>query len=304
MRKRFVFSVFALLFLSTLVSAVARADDLDNGRNLIRAGQLDAAAQFFNTFVSQRPNDKLTPEALALSGRILDAMADYLTGEAEKRCYWVKGAARTPECMQREAEGLNARYGNGAFQYEHAVLFIWYTGSHYRQILAQFPKSSFAPEAEFYLLLHNLGGHPDVVIPRIKAYLAKYPKGEWNRRARLLLARVNQDVWFVMRKWSWVLFNDQVDETELMVRAEPYRQEAMRLFRDLTKDDKTFEGTTAVRELVLLEANQDDGVLYSTVNDANPGVLSVWGVDAPPQVPAQTRERTRGSSSNPQGRNP
>lgn len=296
MRKHLTGLMVAVVLLIAAAALPAAADDLDQGRSLMRQGQLDAAAQFFNSFVLQRPSDKLAPEALALSGRCLDAMADYLSGEAEKRCYWGREKARTPECMQREADALNARYGPGAFQYEHAVLFIFYTGSHYRQLLSAYPKSAYAPEAEFYQLLRQLGGHPDTVIPRINAFLSR-AKGEWNRRGQLLLARVNEDVWYVMRKWSWVLFNDQIDQAELIVRAEPYRQAALRAYQQLMKDKGSCEGAAAAQEYARLQATQDDNVVYSIVNDASPGVLSKWCVDAPPQVPAQTRERTPGSSS-------
>ncbi|MFA4874340.1 MAG: hypothetical protein WC956_08025 [bacterium] len=279
---------------------VALADALDQGREMARSGQLNAAAEFFNRYVQGHPDDKkLTPEALAWNGRILDAMADFLTGEAEKKCYWGREKARSPECMQREADTLNAKYGTGAFQYEHAVLFIYYTGSHYRQIISQFAKSGFAPEAEFYLLLHNLSGHPDVVLPKIKAFLSKYPKGDWHRRGLLLWARANEDIWFIHRKWSWVIYNDQVAPEELMIRAEPYRQEALKTYQQLMKDKDTFEGNAAAREYAALSASQDDNVVYSIVNDSSPGTLAAWGVSAPPQMPAQTREQRKGTSSNP-----
>ncbi len=283
-----------IVFILCAWCSMASAGDLDQGLTLMKSGQLGAAAEFFNSFVQTHPKDKKqTPEALAMTGRILDAMADYLTGEAEKKCYWGRSKERSPECMRAEAESLNAKYGAGAFQYEHAILYIFYTGSHFKELLSKFPKSSYAAEAEFYLLLHNLAGHPDVVLPRIKEYLSSHKRGEWNRRALLLWARVNEDIWFVHRNWSWVLYNDQVSPEDLMIRAEPYRQEALRTFRDLMKDKDTFEGKAAAREYASLDANSDDGVTYSIVNDSSPGTLAAWGVDAPAQMPAQTRERKR-----------
>jgi hypothetical protein len=271
---------------------VARADALDEGRTLLRSGQLEAAAQFFNSYAVGNPGEaKLTPEALAQSGRILDAMADALTGAAEKRCYWAKGGARSPECMQREAAALNARFGEGAFRYEHAILYLVYTGSHYTQLLQRFPKSPYAAEAEFYLLLRNLVGHPDAVLPRIKTFLAHYGSGPWHRRGLLLWARVNEDIWYIHRRWSWVLFNDVVSPDELVVRAEPYRQEALRTYEKLMKDKGTFEGAAAARAFAALSANQERPSVVSIVNDSNPGTLASWGVEAPAQVIAPQGQR-------------
>lgn len=279
--KRTVTSI--LLFAAILFAgSLAHADALDQGRALMRQGNLEAAAQFFSNYARTHPNDKkLTPEALAMTGRIMDALADSLTGEAEKKCYWRKGSSRNPDCMRREAAAFNAKFGPGSFQYEHGITFIAYTGSQYRELLSRYPKSKYATEARFYLLLRQLGGHPDKVIPRIREFSEKYGKGEWKRTAQLLWARVNEDIWYVHREWSWVLFNEQVDQEEMIVRAEPYRQEALRTYKQLMgKDD--FVGRAAKREYQMLNANQDDGHVYSIVNDANPKTLREWGIDAPP----------------------
>ncbi|MFH1830765.1 MAG: hypothetical protein ABH871_08340 [Pseudomonadota bacterium] len=276
--KKILFGCTLILVL-LCISSIALADDLDQGRALMQQGNLGAAAQFFSQYVRSHPNDKkLTPEALAMTGRILDKLSDSLTGEAEKKCYWVKGGARNPECMRTEAESFNAKFGPGSFKYEHAITFISYTGSQYKELLKRFPKSNYAPEAEFYILLQNLGGHPDQVLPRIKKFLADHKGGEWNRIGLLLWARVNEDIWHVHRKWSWVLFNEVVDPDELIIRAEPYRQEALKTYKNL-KGKKDFVGTKANEEYAKLNAQDDDGHLYSIVNDANPGTLDMWGVE-------------------------
>jgi hypothetical protein len=274
--KKILFGCVLSLSLLSL-SSIAMGDGLDQGRAFVREGNMEAAAQFFSQYATSHPDDKkLTPEALALTGRILDTLSDSFTGAAEKKCYWVKGGSRDPDCMKREADSLNAKFGQGSFEYEHAITFISYTGSHYREIMDRFSKSGYAPEAEFYLLLRNLSGHPDQVLPRIKKFLGN-SKGEWNRRGLLLWARVNEDIWHVHRKWSWVLFNEVVDPEELIVRAEPYRQEALRTFSKL-KGKNDFVGKKAKEEYAKLSANQEDGHLYSIVNDANPGTLDMWGV--------------------------
>lgn len=278
MRLRIAIIVF---FVAAVLAASGKilADELDRGHDLVKSGQLEAAAEFFNRYANAHPNDKKkTAEAYAWCGRILDAKADQFTGEAERLCYWVRGAPRTPACMEKEAEKLNARFGAGAFRYEHAVTYIPYTGVHYRRLLDRFPKSRYAPEADFYLLLHSLTGHPDVVLPRIKAFCKRHPKKEWHRRCQLLWARANEDIWYIHRKWSWVLYNYQIAPEELVVRAETYRQEALRTYKQLMRDKKSFEGKIAAREYAQLKANRDDNMVYSIVNDSMPGTLESWGV--------------------------
>jgi transposase len=284
--KRIAIAVM-LIVASLATSRVASADALDQGRTLMRQGNLEAAAQFFNGYANAHPGDKkLSPEALAMTGRIMDALADSLTGAAEKKCYWKKGGSRDPDCMRREAASFNAKLGAGAFQYEHAITFIAYTGSHYRELLARYPKSKYTTEARFYLLLRELGGHPDQVLPKIKAFSSKYGKGEWSRIAQLLWARVNEDIWYVHREWSWVIYNEMVDPEEMIIRAEPYRQEALRTYKKLM-GKKDYVGMAATKEYERLSANQADGHVYSIVNDANPKTLSAWGVDAPLPPPAK-----------------
>lgn len=269
---------------AVIFSINARADGIDEGRELLSNGDLKAAAEFFNRYALANPKDsKNTPEALALCGRALDAMADVLTGAAEHACYWAKGGSRTPACMEKEVGSFNAKYGNGAFRFDNAIAYIYYTGSHYRQILDRFPKGPYAPEADFYLLLHGLIGHPDAILSKVKEFLSKYPKGEWNRKGLLMWARVNEDIWYVHRKWSWVLFNDKIAPDELTVRAEKYRQEALRTYEKLMKDKGTFEGNTAAKEYAVLKDSQDDMATYSIVEDSIPGTLSKWGIELEPR---------------------
>lgn len=269
--------IFAAL---SLVPLFLRADDLDEGRRLLADGDLQAAAEILNRYAASHPDDsKKTPEALALCGRALDGSADALTGAAEKACYWTKGGGGSPDCMQQHAAKYNRRFGADSFRYEHAITYVVYTGAHYRKILENFPKSAYVPEADFYLLLHSLVGHPDTVMPRIKAFLAKYPKGEWNRKGLLLWARVNEDIWYVHRKWSWVLYNYQIAPDELLIRAEPYRQEALRAYETLMKSKKTFESKVAEQEYALLKNNRENERTFSIVNDSIPGTMMGWGVE-------------------------
>lgn len=275
-----------IVALISLASVPAPAAELDQGKQMMASGDLAGAAEFFNRYALSHPSDATNaPEALALAGRILDALVDQLTGQAEKSCYWGRGGSRSPDCMQRFVDQYNARFGSGAFRYEHAVTYIPYTGLHYRMISSRFPKGPYAGEADFYILLRELIGHPDTVLPKVKAYLAKYPKGDWNRKGLLLWARVNEDVWYVHRKWSWVLYNYQISPEDLIIKAEPYRQEALRAFEKILKEKGTWEASAAEREYALLKSNQEDPTIFSIVNDSTAGSLASWGVATPTPPP-------------------
>lgn len=276
-RKHFLLSIL----LSCIGAVSAHADGVDDGMRLLKQGNLLEAARRFNEYAIANPDGKKTPEALALCGRILDHIVDSFGEAAEKRCYWIKGAPRAPQCMKQQTSSLNLQFGEDAFRYEHAITYISYTGVHYRTLLKKFPKSRYVAEADFYLLLREMAGHPDAVLPRIKAYLRRHPKGEWHRKGLLLWARVNEDIWHIHRKWSWVLYNYRVLPEELIIRAEPYRQEALRTYKDLMRVKKTFEGKRAAAEYALIEANREDGQTYSIVDDSNVGTLDVWGIWLP-----------------------
>jgi len=268
--------------LSLFISGSSHAGDLDTGYSLQQSGQLERAADFFCGYAKSHPNKKKnTPEALAMCGRLLDELADTLTERAEKQCYW-GGKKGDYSCMERAVSNLNSRFGAGSFRYVHNLLYLVYAGAQYRTILQRFPRSKYAPEADFYILLRELIGHPDTVRPKIKAFLSRHKSGEWHRKGLLLWARVNEDIWYVHRRWSWVLFNNTIAPDELVVRAEPYRREALRTYKKLMKDRNTFEGQAAAREYALLNAGRDDGIIYSIVEDSHPGTLRVnWGVSMP-----------------------
>ncbi len=262
-------AIFALSLLSSRSFA-----GLEQGYLLVDGNEPEKAAQFFCSQKDLKKDD--AAEALAMCGRLLDQLADMLSERAEKKCYWVRSG--DPSCMMREADALSARFGAGSFAYEHSILFVSYTGAQYRQILEKYPKSKFAPEAEFYLLLRGMVGHPDAVLPKINSFLAKHPSGEWNRKGLLLLARANQDIWFVHNKWSWVLYNNQLAEDELIIRSQKYRQAALAVYEKLIMQKNSFEGQIAKREYDLLKQNVDDGVLYTIVSDSSAGTLDMWGI--------------------------
>lgn len=276
--NRFFLCFFASLALcfSSLIG-VAHASDFDDAKNLVMSGQVEEGAQTLARLVQTNPS----PEALLLLGKSLDRLQDVFSERVEKACYWGKSGG-TPACAQAQAEKFNAIYGAGAFRFVTDIAYVPYTGIHYKQLLDKFPNSKEAPEAEFQLLLKNLVGHPDVVLPRVKAYLDKHPSGEANCRGLLLWARVNEDIWYVHRSWSWVLYNEAFAPDELVVKAEPYRQEALKTFQKvLGKCKGTFEAQAAQREYDLLNANQDDGETYSILQDTVGGSPDKWGSPIP-----------------------
>lgn len=208
-----------------------------------------------------------SPEALVTLGRALDQYAEQVNNDAEQACYRGKGS-HTPQCMHAYAEKMNAKYGAGAFQFIPTQIIIRYTGTHYQQVLDKAPNSPAAAEAAYYLLEKNLIGNPDDVLKHVQDYIAKY-KGSYNLKARLLYARLNEDIWWIHRKWSWMLYNGSISEDELVVRGEKYRQAAIRAYEDLIKKSGgSAEGKIAKQELAMAKSNQDDGKLYGIVSDA------------------------------------
>ncbi len=299
---RSLMAALAVLFVFVVVPQLATPaeDPLAAGAAFVQEGKLEAAAAFSARYAQAHPTDKKqTPEALAWSGRLLDLLADRFSGEAERRCYWGKRSPRSTACMEKEAQKLNARFGAGAFQPAKAIAYLPYTGVHYRTLLKRFPKSSFATEAQFFLLLHALVGKPEKVLPRVSAFYQKHRQREWRRRSQLLWARVNQDVWHVHREWSWVLYDDRISTEEGIIRSEPYRQEALRAYKKLMRKKDTI-GKIAAREYALLDDYQDDEHLYSIVNDSNPGTLLSWGVFELP--PAARKALSGGAASKKTGK--
>lgn len=261
-----------LLFLSTgILFAKDEGGPTLQGDQLYNSGSYEAAAKWYVDFINQNPKDsKATPRALIMLGQSLDKMSDIINTKAERECFRSPKGSRGTPCMNEFAANLNKIYGAGSFEYAENLVIIKYTGAHFKRASEEFSKSDLGPEAAYLVLTKNLIGHPDIVLPKIKAYMEKYKGGEWGRRGRLLWARINEDVWWVHRKWSWVLYNWSISPEELIVKAEPYRQEALKSFEDLyKKDGKTEEGQAAKREYDLLKNYQDDGKIYGIINESN-----------------------------------
>lgn len=253
-------AALALLLISSVSFAKDKVD-LVPGQALYNQGQYQQAADYFV--------GKDGPEALLWLGRSLDKYAEQVNNDAEQECYRKKGSPKTPACLGQYAERMNAKYGAGAFQFFPTQIIIRYMGTHYQQVANDYPKSDAAAEAAYYELEKNLLGAPEDVLGRVQAYISKYSKGEWNLRARLLYARLNEDIWWIHRKWAWMLYNGSVAEDELIVRGEKYRKAAIQAYEELIKKAGGSDvGKAARAELAKVKNNEDDGVLYGIVSDA------------------------------------
>lgn len=241
--------------------------------------QFAAAAADDEAMAKQYANEPPSPEALIKLGETLEKMSDPINTRAERECFRSPSKIKGTPCVNAFVEKLNATYGTGSFEYLEQMVFIRYTGAHYKRAIAEFPNSPLASQVAYLYLIKNLIGHPEHVLPQIRDYTARYKDGEWGRKGRLLWARINEDIWWIHRKWSWVLYNWKLSDEELIVKAEPYRQEALRTFLELAeKDGRAEEGLAARGEYELLKAYKDDGKLYGIVNESDvKGTLALPG---------------------------
>lgn len=254
------------------LSGVHAAEDRYNrGDQLFNSGKYEEAARFYESVISRDPKDEKTvPAALVRLGRACEKMLGEENAKAERKCFRGGSPSGGAKCMVEYANSLDAVCGPGSFKYSEALLVLQYTGVHYDRVVKEFPRSDAAAEAAYMKLSKELVGHPDEVLPRIKEYMRTYKDGKWGRMGRLLWARVNEDVWWIHRKWSWVLYNWVISEEELIVKTERYRQEALRAYEDLIKKDgDTEEGRIAKKEYELLKNYQDDKTIYGIVNESD-----------------------------------
>lgn len=205
-------------------------------------------------------------QALYEKGRELDTLSESLTEKAEKACYWGKSGSH--DCMENFVKQYNAKYGAGSFELLPQLNVIRYTGIHFKQLMEKYPKSDYAAAAEYDFLTKDLVGLPDIILAKVQGFIDHYPSGEWNRKGKLLFARLNQDIWWIHKNWSWIIYNGQVSEAELLRRSERYREEALRIFKGLMAGSKTEEGEAASKEYELLKKYKDDGRIYGITNES------------------------------------
>lgn len=251
-------------------SALA-VDPLADAERQFAAGDVVAAADTLAHFLRNNPGKNSEgARALLLLGQALERGLSTFNAAAEDRCYRRNGGGA--RCMERFAAELNAKYGAGAFAYAAEIIVLRYTGSHYRTVAEEWTDQAVSAEAGFRLLEKNLIGTPDEVLARVQEFLARVPQGEWNRRGRLLWARLNEDIWWIHRNWAWLLYNWSASEDELIIRGEKFRKEALKAYEALLQGKKSDEvGKAARQEYELVKANKSDGILHGIVNESMVG---------------------------------
>lgn len=261
--RRSGFGILTLVVVLVFCTTVSAKDStLSEAEKLYKGGGYGNAADLLMPAVSSGQAD---PKAVILYGKCLEGMTEEINTAAEMRCYRGKGGSPTPNCMQSYAETMNSKYGAGSFEYNPSLVTIKYTGVHFGSAGLEAGGSEVAAEAAYNRLGKELVGSPSEVLSRINGFLEKYPKGEWNRKGQLLLARINEDIWWVHRNWAWLLYNWDMSQDELIVRGEKYRQTAMEAFKKVKGGP---EGKAAKKELNMLLKYKSDGKMYGIVNES------------------------------------
>ncbi len=266
MKRSFV-SLIIVAVLLVCFNTFAK-NGMEEGDNLFKAGNYKEAAKWYQGYAStQAKGDKEKALALGKVGQCLEKLSEGYSTDAEQRCYWKSHAGQS--CMENYVRQLNAEWGEGAFEYVANLNIIKYAGSHYRQIAAGSSDEMVVCEADYNTLSRNLLGQPDEVLTRVDAFMQKYPDGSCYRKGLLLKARLNEDLWYIHLKWSFVLYNWRLSEEELIVRSEKYRTEAVRLYEEIiSKYKRTPEAEAAKKELKLVRQHKTDGKLYGIINES------------------------------------
>lgn len=273
MSKITIKSVILVVLILMPLSILAKEGSLKDAEMLYEKGSFQKAADLVAPHARIKKGGR-DAKTLLLYGKCLEGMTEDMNTEAERMCYRSPGAPRTPSCMRKFAEKYNARYGAGSFEYVHDIITIRYTGIHYDRLVNDFPNSDAAAEADYYILGKNLVGHPDVVLPQIKEFLKKHPRGKWHRKGLLLWARINEDIWWLHMNRPMAIAGWDVSRGEMIVKGEAYRREAMKAFRKVRGGK---EGKAAKKELRLLRKHKTDGKMYGIIFESD-----VEGVSAEP----------------------
>lgn len=266
--------VMCFLFLSS--SLIAADAEVKQAQEMFKNSDFSGAADVLSSYVSAK-GAQVDPDVLLLYGKCLDKLTTKINTDAEIRCYRSSGAPRTPKCMFDYAARLNTKYGAGSFEFFPSIISIKYQGAQFDRVVSEFPNSKAAAEADYLKLTKNLIGRPDEVLPKIQAFLQKYSSGEWNRKGMLLWARINENIWWIHKNWSWVLYNGAISEDELIIKGEEYRQEAIRSYKKVKGGE---EGKAASEELKLILDNKSSGKMYGILNESS---IEGVNVELPPQ---------------------
>lgn len=258
MRKLFRVLFFSFLLLSVSFNSFSKEDLYKKAENLFNSGEFQVAADIL---IAKVKESKAGSKVKVLYGRCLEGMTEKINTDAEMKCYRSPKAPKHFSCMKKYAENMNKKYGAGSFEYVHNIVTIRYSGMHYSGA----KNGNITSEAAYYELTKNLIGKPALVLENIDKYIEKYGKGVWRKRALLLKARINEDIWWIHKNWSWLLYDGRISEEDLLIQGEAYRQEAIKLFKKVRGGA---EGKMAKKELKLLKKSESDGKFYGIINES------------------------------------
>lgn len=113
------------------------------------------------------------------------------------------------------------------YDYHHAFL---------RTLLERYPDGKYAPAAEFYTIRPGRNELAEVEreLKELYAYIKKYPKGKESDKARLKIARINDNLWDLLYHGGWPPFS-RGDKAGDGKRAEECRKTALSLYKGLLK---------------------------------------------------------------------
>jgi len=129
--------------------------------------------------------------------------------------------------LNRLGAGITFDNMAGAYDYHHAFL---------RTYLEKYPDGKYAPAAEFYTIRPGRNELSEVEreLKELYAYVKKYPEGKESDKARLKIARINDNLWDLLYHSGWPPFssgNKGRDEA----RAEECRRTSLSLYKRLLK---------------------------------------------------------------------
>ncbi|HOI41383.1 MAG TPA: hypothetical protein PK523_00425 [Elusimicrobiales bacterium] len=129
--------------------------------------------------------------------------------------------------LNRLGAGITYDHLCGCYDYHHAFL---------RTLLERYPDGKYAPAAEFYTIQPGRNELSEVEreLKELYAYIKKYPEGKESDKARLKIARINDNLWDLLYHGGWPPFSSG-DKAGDGKRAEACRRIALSLYKGLLK---------------------------------------------------------------------
>ncbi|KAF0124397.1 MAG: hypothetical protein FD189_2434 [Elusimicrobia bacterium] len=129
--------------------------------------------------------------------------------------------------LNRLGAGITYDHMCGCYDYHHAFL---------RTYLEKYPAGNYAPAAEFYTIRPGRNELSEVEreLKELYAYVKKYPEGRESDKARLKIARINDNLWDLLYHGGWPPFSSG-DKARDGARAEECRRTSLSLYKRLLK---------------------------------------------------------------------